>query len=123
MILFHNNKCVFYRGDQHHMPYFKTYEKLFGYLPEKQPSFIANYMIFNTAIIDEIIARIEKINTTQKWHEIILNPGDQYTLTPDTLHWFQSGDEGAVVSEFSTRSTDERDIFTEPDIQRETDVR
>ncbi len=57
------------------------------------------------------------------WHEIILNPGDQYTLTPDTLHWFQSGDEGAVVSEFSTRSTDERDIFTEPDIQRETDVR
>ena len=77
MILFHNNKCVFYRGDQHHMPYFKTYEKLLGYLPEKQPSFIANYMIFNTAIIDEIIARIEKINTTQKWYEIILNSIDK----------------------------------------------
>ena len=26
------------------------------------------------------------------WHEIVLNPGDQYTLTPDTKHWFQSGD-------------------------------
>ena len=52
------------------------------------------------------------------WHEIKLKPGDQYTLTPDTLHWFQAGSEGAVVSEFSTRSTDERDIFTDADIQR-----
>lgn len=52
------------------------------------------------------------------WHEIELNPGDQYTLMPDTPHWFQSGDEGAVVSEFSTRSTDEADIFTDPAIQR-----
>jgi len=52
------------------------------------------------------------------WHEVILNPGDQYTLEPDTLHWFQSGDEGAVVSEFSTTSTDENDIFTDPEIRR-----
>ena len=32
----------------------------------------------------------------------------------DTLHWFQAGDEGAIVSEFSTRSYDEFDIFTNP---------
>ena len=56
------------------------------------------------------------------WHEIILNPGDQYTLPPDTLHWFQGGDEGAVVSEFSTRSTDDKDVFTDPGVQRETKV-
>lgn len=54
------------------------------------------------------------------WHEIILQPGEQFTIAPDTLHWFQSGDEGAVVSEFSTRSRDEVDIFTDPDIQRAT---
>ena len=53
-------------------------------------------------------------------HEIELNPGDQYTIGPDTLHWFQAGDEGAVVSEFSTRSTDENDIFTDPEIARIT---
>ncbi len=41
------------------------------------------------------------------WHEIELRPGDQYTIPPNTLHWFQAGDEGAVVSEFSTTSTDE----------------
>ena len=52
------------------------------------------------------------------WHEIILNPGEQYTLYPNTLHWFQGGPEGAVVSEFSTRSVDEADIFTDQDIQR-----
>jgi D-lyxose ketol-isomerase len=52
------------------------------------------------------------------WHEVTLRPGEQYTLAPDTLHWFQAGDEGAVVSEFSTRSTDEADVFTDGDIRR-----
>lgn len=56
------------------------------------------------------------------WHEIELNPGDQYTLPPDTLHWFQAGDQGAVVSEFSTRSTDENDVFTDQEIQRITKI-
>ena len=54
------------------------------------------------------------------WNEIILNPGEQYTIAPDTLHWFQSGDEGAVISEFSTTSHDEYDIFTDPRIIRIT---
>lgn len=52
------------------------------------------------------------------WHEIHLRPGEQYTLLPNTLHWFQAGASGAVVSEFSTRSTDENDFFTDPDIVR-----
>ena len=47
------------------------------------------------------------------FHEIILNPGEQYTIPPDTLHWFQAGPQGAIVSEFSTRSRDEFDIFTD----------
>lgn len=52
------------------------------------------------------------------FHEIELNPGDQYTIMPNTLHWFQAGEEGAVISEFSTKSTDETDIFTDPRIRR-----
>lgn len=51
-------------------------------------------------------------------HEIVLHPGEQYTLSPDTLHWFQGGPEGAVISEFSTTSHDESDIFTDPRIRR-----
>lgn len=57
------------------------------------------------------------------WHEIILRPGQQYTLYPDTRHWFQAGPEGAVVSEFSTKSRDEGDIFTDQDIRRITQVK
>lgn len=52
------------------------------------------------------------------FHEVILRPGEQYTLPPETLHWFQAGPEGAIVSEFSTTSRDERDVFTDPRIDR-----
>ena len=50
--------------------------------------------------------------------EYILFPGDQVTIAPNTLHWFQAGSEGAVVSEFSTQSRDEFDVFTDPGIVR-----
>ncbi len=56
------------------------------------------------------------------FHEIELRPGDQYTLMPGMRHWFQAGDEGAVVSEFSTHNTDENDIFTDPRVERITRV-
>ena len=51
-------------------------------------------------------------------HELVLGPGDQYTIPPDTLHWFQAGPEGAVVSEFSSTSRDELDVFTDPRVVR-----
>ena len=52
------------------------------------------------------------------FHEIELNPGDQFTIMPETWHWFQAGPEGAVISEFSTRSTDETDVFTDKRLVR-----
>ncbi len=61
-------------------------------------------------------------HTYTVWHEITLHPGEQFTLIPDSLHWFQAGDEGAVVSEFSTRSRDEADIFTDPQILRAPEI-
>jgi D-lyxose ketol-isomerase len=48
------------------------------------------------------------------FHEITLNSGDQFTIPPNTLHWFQGGDLGAIVSEFSSTSHDESDVFTDP---------
>jgi D-lyxose ketol-isomerase len=50
--------------------------------------------------------------------EIVLGPGDQYTIPPNTLHSFEAGDEGAIVSEFSTTSRDALDVFTDPRIVR-----
>ena len=48
----------------------------------------------------------------------LLGPGDQYTVPPNTLHSFEAGDEGAIVSEFSTTSRDALDVFTDPGIVR-----
>lgn len=56
------------------------------------------------------------------FNEIELNPGQQYTLYPNTWHWFQAGKEGAVISEFSTSSYDECDYFTNPNIKRKPTV-
>ena len=66
---------------------------------------------------DTIQARIPKTDVSV-FHEIVLKPGDQYTIMPETWHWFQAGEEGAVISEFSTRSTDETDVFTDPRLVR-----
>lgn len=52
------------------------------------------------------------------FHEICLEPGQQYTLPENTLHWFQAGEDGCIVSEFSTHSSDEEDIFTDIHITR-----
>jgi D-lyxose ketol-isomerase len=68
----------------------------------------------------EPAARVPTEGVFTVWHEVVLTPGMQYTIEPDTLHWFQAGDEGAVVSEFSTQSRDDLDVFTDQRIQRAT---
>jgi D-lyxose ketol-isomerase len=56
------------------------------------------------------------------FEEHVLEPGEQVTIPSNTLHWFQAGSGGAVISEFSSRSRDEYDEFTDPRVQRETEV-
>jgi D-lyxose ketol-isomerase len=52
--------------------------------------------------------------------DLQLEPGDQFTIPPDTLHWFRAGPDGAVVTEFSSASRDDLDVFTDPAIRRDT---
>ena len=54
--------------------------------------------------------------------ELVLRPGEQFTIRPDTLHSFTAGPDGAVISEFSSTSRDDLDIFTDPEVRRETVV-
>jgi D-lyxose ketol-isomerase len=54
--------------------------------------------------------------------ELVLRPGEQVTIPPDTLHSFTAGPAGAVVTEFSSASRDELDVFTDPNVQRATIV-
>lgn len=70
---------------------------------------------------DEIKAKTPPTDITV-FHEVVLKPGEQYTIMPETLHWFQAGEQGAVISEFSTRNTDETDVFTDKSIIRETKI-
>ena len=67
--------------------------------------------------VDEFKATLPKSDVSV-FHEVILNPGDQYTIMPGIKHWFQGGPDGAVISEFSTKSTDETDQFTEKNLIR-----
>lgn len=64
----------------------------------------------------------EKPKGDEQWYQcdrfILLNPGDQYTIKPNTLHWFKAGEMGAVISEFSSESHDEYDVFTDPRVRR-----
>lgn len=58
----------------------------------------------------------EKVYTVK--HEIVLHPGEQFTIMPGVKHWFQAGEDGAIVSEFSSTSRDEYDVFTDSEIKR-----
>jgi D-lyxose ketol-isomerase len=70
---------------------------------------------------EDIKAKIPPTPVTV-FREIVLHEGEQYTLHPDTNHWFQAGDEGAVISEFSTKSRDDSDLFTDERIKRIPEV-
>lgn len=70
---------------------------------------------------EDIKAKLPETAVTV-FHEVVLNEGEQYTLYPNTRHWFQAGSEGAIVSEFSTKSRDESDVFEDERISRIPEV-
>jgi D-lyxose ketol-isomerase len=78
------------------------------------------YLYVEGEPVEKIKARVPKGSELYYTvlHEIELHPGEQYTIPPNTFHWFQAGAEGAIVSEFSSTSTDEADIFTDPRLRR-----
>jgi len=93
--------------------------------PGKEETFRCRYGTVYLYIEGEKTKNIKAIIPNEHYtvfYEIILHEGEQYTLPPNTLHWFQSGNNGAIVSEFSTSSYDEFDVFTNPFVGRSTVV-
>ncbi len=70
----------------------------------------------------EDIKAILPPTTVTVFHEICLREGEQYTMYPNTKHWFQAGEDGAIISEFSTKSRDESDVFEDVRIKRIPEV-
>jgi D-lyxose ketol-isomerase len=64
----------------------------------------------------------QRRHTYTVWCEHVLHAGEQITFPSNTSHWFQGGSEGAVIWSFSTKATDVEDVFTDPDVRRETVV-
>lgn len=95
-------------------------------MPGKEETFRCRYgkvYLYVTGEKSEVTCpRVPTETDLTVFHEIVLNPGEQYTIMPETLHWFVAGEEGAVISEFSTRSTDETDVFTDKRIVREPKI-
>ena len=93
--LFAGPKVIHYRTLQHHTPYFETYEKLFGYRPQPDRSFIANFMMLNSNIVREITSSIER-RTGRVWHDAILK-----SIVPNILSSFSEYESyGYYVSRF-----------------------
>ncbi|MBR6790582.1 MAG: D-lyxose/D-mannose family sugar isomerase [Oscillospiraceae bacterium] len=96
-----------------------------GGLPGKEETFRCRagevYLYVEGEPAEEIRAKLPPSDVTV-FHEVVLRPGEQYTIMPETLHWFQGGPEGAVISEFSTRSTDETDVFTDKRLIRSPEI-
>jgi D-lyxose ketol-isomerase len=64
----------------------------------------------------------QRRHTYSAWQEHRLSPGEQVLLPPGTPHWFQGGTEGAVFWSFTTRAVDLADIFSDPQVSRQTIV-
>ncbi len=100
----------------------------FGGTPGKEETFRCRagvvYLYTQGEANPSAAARVAEIDRPAftVWREFVLEPGDQHTIPPNTLHWFQAGDAGAIVTEFSTQSRDDLDIFTDPRITRTTVV-
>ena len=112
LVLFPRQTCP-----EHRHPPFNNY-------PGKQETFRCRYGEVYLYVPGEPTKNPKAIIPEEKkkyfivWHEITLRPGMQYTIPPNTLHWFQAGEGGAIVSEFSSMSVDEKDVFTDPNIVR-----
>ena len=48
------------------------------------------------------------------FHQIVLNAGDQYSIPPNTQHWFQGGPDGAVTMTIQNRVDETRNVFLDP---------
>ena len=48
-------------------------------------------------------------------HEIHLNTGEQYSVKPNTKHWFQAGSQGSVNIAFQNRVNEDYNIFYDPE--------
>ena len=71
-----DGRSVLMVSEEHHRPYYRTYERLFGHPPQSLLSFVCHYMIFNKQILMLLREAIQ--NRTQRpWARAIVESIDK----------------------------------------------
>lgn len=65
-------RWIFGQSRHYHPPYFHTFHRLFGWTPERHPSFIVNHMVFEVAYLEQMCAEIEATHFGKSWWSVIL---------------------------------------------------
>jgi FkbM family methyltransferase len=69
-------RIVIMVSEEHHRPYYRTYEKLLGYPPQSLLSFVCHYMIFNKHILMLLREAIQK-RGQKPWAQAIVGSIDR----------------------------------------------
>lgn len=77
-----NGRPYFTMKSEHHAPYFVAIKRLLGITETNEHSYIAENMMFNKAVMNELISRISSKQTIegQSWYEKIV-----YSLEPESV--------------------------------------
>jgi hypothetical protein len=69
-----NGQFIFLKATEYHESYFKNYKILLGEEPNREFSFISQYMVFNKSIVKQMFLDIEKnFNYENTWNWLIMN--------------------------------------------------
>lgn len=67
-------RAIYTKANEHHSPYFQTFERLFGFPARREFSFISQHQVIDKAILREMLAEIEDRNpSSQNWARAIMN--------------------------------------------------
>lgn len=66
-------RAIYTKANEHHPPYFLTFEQLFGVPARREFSFISQHQVINKAILREMLAEIERRNPdSPNWTKAIM---------------------------------------------------
>lgn len=70
-----DGRFVFFQNTEWHEPYFKSFQKMFGYQTINKLSFTSHMMIFNKTMLREMKEELEKVHGTT-WDQVYLSTVD-----------------------------------------------
>lgn len=70
-----SGKYIFYENEEWHKPYFKNFQKLFGYKAPAKLSFTSHMMIFNHQLLKKM-KKVLETNYDKTWYDVYISTSD-----------------------------------------------